>query len=323
MLRRIYILFFLVSLVLSSGPSDQPRCQYCGRAIQGQYLTYEGKAYHQNCFKEHIQPRCAYCGEPLEGSYTSIDGKSFHPNCYRDHILDKCAICSQPLEGRFLTDYWGNSYHDFHERLLHGCFSCGRLICDELTGGGRQIDANHFLCNICGETAVNNDILLDVYQATIRRLLEDKGVLGIPENIPLSLVDAKTLRKISKMSSKDLFGFSDLRGTTLNGRTIQKEAHIYILKDLPLVMFKATLAHELLHVYLFQKDIVLRSDIREGFCNLGSELIYQRDGSELSRYRLHNMQEDPDPDYGAGYRKLSAQIQKYGWSHVLQNLESL
>ena len=88
-------------------------------------------------------------------------------------------------------------------------------------------------------------------------------------------------------------------------------------------MFRAVLAHELLHVYLFERDLDLRSDIREGFCNLGSQLVYMDTPSAFSRYQLENMQKSPDPDYGAGYRKMSAHLVKRGWMDLLRDLPNL
>lgn len=323
MCRVTYSLLILLSVALIANAQDKLLCDYCGWTIEDEYFNFDGKSFHKHCYRDHIQPRCAHCGEVIDGTYSIVGDKNYHPTCFRENILAKCDICSEPLEGSFLTDYWGNSYHPNHNQQLHTCGTCGRLISNKLTGGGQMAASGLYLCNICSRWAVSEDYLLDSYQVTVRRLLEMKGIEGIPENIPISLVDDQTIKQLSKMPSQDLFGFTDLKANTINGRVVSRESHIYILSHLPLPLFKATLAHELLHVFLFQHDLVLPADIREGFCNLGSELIYSRDDSEFSRFRLENMQKDPDPNYGVGYRKMSQRLQDVGWSTILSELPDL
>jgi hypothetical protein len=115
-------------------------------------------------------------------------------------------------------------------------------------------------------------------------------------------------------------GFTDHNTKSRNGKIISSSSHIYILTNLPRTLFRAVLAHELLHVYLFQNDLDLRSDIREGFCNLGSELVYENDRSEFAKFRLANMKASLDPDYGVGYRKMSTLLYKKGWYQLLETL---
>ena len=87
------------------------------------------------------------------------------------------------------------------------------------------------------------------------------------------------------------------------------------------IIFNAVLAHELLHVYLFQNQLThLDSDVREGFCNLGSNLIYEHYNTELSKYRMLNMNENKDPDYGLGYRKMKKLLDIEGWKRLLSRL---
>ena len=73
-------------------------------------------------------------------------------------------------------------------------------------------------------------------------------------------------------------------------------------------------------MYLFQNQIDLESDFREGFCNLGSSLIYENYSSKLSDYRLKNMNENSDPDYGIGFRKMKSMLDKIGWKRLLKKL---
>ena len=76
-------------------------------------------------------------------------------------------------------------------------------------------------------------------------------------------------------------------------------------------------------LYLFQNQLDLKSDIREGFCNLGSNIIYEHYGSNLSQYRIKSMEESVDPDYGVGYRNMKSLLDKIGWKRLLKKLPRL
>ncbi len=319
--RLIFLVLF--TLLLVSTLSAELKCGYCEKTITGNYLTSEGKSYHEDCYREHIQPHCEHCSELIYDAYNILDGKKYHPECYTNHIIPKCDICEGPLTGTYIDDFWGNSYHASHNSELPECHSCGRLICENLTRGGFKLSDGRHVCSICNETAVEGDFLLESSLDHVKRLLESNEIDGLPEDIPITLVDSHTLKKLSKIYSDSVHGFTDHSMQTRNGRVVSRESHIYILSHLPLTMFRAVLAHELLHVYLFEHDLDLRSDIREGFCNLGSEMVYEYSRSEYARFQLRNMQESQDPDYGIGYRKMSRELDKKGWRYLLETLDSI
>ncbi len=314
----------ILSLLLLPGTlSAQPDCSYCRKPIEGSYLTTDEKTYHESCYRDHIQPRCAHCNELISGKYTLLDGKKYHSDCYIENIIPRCDICGGPLQGTYYTDFWGNSFHSIHSDELSECYTCGRLICNNLTNGGYALSDGRSLCRICNETAVTDDFLLGSSMSEVKRMLRYNGIDDLPDNIPVTLVDRTTLKKLAQSNSDAMHGFTDLKVQTINGKIVSRESRIYILSHLPFLMFKAVLAHELLHVYLFQNDLDLRSDIREGFCNLGSEMVYKKDNSEYARFRLANMQESPDPDYGIGYRKMSRELERKGWDYLLETLGSI
>jgi len=315
----LLLLTLLAGMVLAA----EPKCSYCKKAITSSYITVDGKAYHEDCYRDHVQPRCEYCGKIIDGKYTILDGKQYHPACYTNHILPKCAICGEPLQGKYYTDYWGNSFHASHSSELPECSTCGRLICEELTRGGFELSDGRYICGICNETAVTGDFLLESSLSYVRRLLESNGIDNLPDEIPITLVDQRRLKQLASAYSDAMHGFTDHNIQTLNDKVISKDSHIYILSHLPLTMFRAILAHELMHVYLFERDLDLRSDIREGFCNLGAAMVYQDTPSEYAKFRLLNMEKSQDPDYGYGYRKMSKLLDQRGWSYLLETLDTI
>jgi len=322
---QINRIIFIVLLILASLSilTAELKCSYCNKAITGSYLTSDGKSYHEDCYRDHIQPRCDYCKKLIHDAFNILDNKKYHPDCYTDHIVPRCEICESPLLGRYISDYWGNAYHQSHNSELPECQSCGRLICKNLTNGGFKLSDGRHVCSICNETAVVGDFLLESSMDYVKRLLTSNGIDDLPNDIPISLVDSQTLKRLSKTYSDAMHGFTDQSMQTRNGQVISKESHIYILSHLPLIMFRAVLAHELLHVYLFEKDLDLKSEIREGFCNLGSEMVYKNSSSEFAKFRQRNMLDNQDPDYGYGYRKMSKQLDQKGWRYLLETLGSI
>ena len=157
----------------------------------------------------------------------------------------------------------------------------------------------------------------------VKTLFKKVGIQDLPRGIPITLVaDKDELVRLSGNRLGKIRGYTQYEAKTLGGRTISETYHIYILSDLSEIIFDAVLAHELLHVFQIQNGYKLRSDIREGFCNLGSKLVYDQDGSNLARLQLRTMYESDDPDYGDGFRNMSSRLNEMGWGGILNNLAS-
>ena len=77
------------------------------------------------------------------------------------------------------------------------------------------------------------------------------------------------------------------------------------------------MAHELLHVWLHQNQIKLSLSLTEGFCNLGSALIYDNANTKLSKILKKSMSESNDPVYGRGYKYMNSLLEKHGWKKLL------
>ena len=158
----------------------------------------------------------------------------------------------------------------------------------------------------------------------VKSQLKEVGIKKIPKNIPIKLVQSrKELKKLSKMKHLNLSGYTKYEYETLNGQIIKKDYKIYILSNLHQTEFKSVLAHEFLHVYLFENNYQLSPEIREGFCNLGSELIYKNDDSKYSNLKLDAMNSNPDPVYGLGFKKMSKLLEQNGWDILLRRLKKL
>ena len=299
-------------------------CDQCGLKIDGSYDSSNGKNYHRSCYQKHIQKRCDECGDLINGIYNIKDGKEYHESCYVEYILPKCDICKYPVEDTYIKDFWGNFYHEYHTKKMPECDNCNRLICDPLTGGGYSVNSQRYICNICTPDVITKKFEIEPNLREVLVILNSVGIDNLPNRIPITLVDSKDeLIRLSGNRLGNIQGYTNYEVSTLEGKIIDQDYHIYILSNLHRIIFNAVLAHELLHVYLFQHHLVLESDVREGFCNLGSNIVYDHYGSKLGEYRIISMEESSDPDYGLGFKKMKSILDQIGWGRLLRKLDRL
>jgi hypothetical protein len=197
-------------------------------------------------------------------------------------------------------------------------------MCERITQGGYTIDKKRNICSLCYPKVIVKQNQINELAKDVKGVLSGIGINNIPSNIPISLVNSMAeLDQISTIRLGNVRGYTHYNVNTLAGRKIKEEFHIYVLSNLHELAFKAVLAHEYLHVYLFQNDYDLESDLREGFCNLGSQLMLKKDNSVLSNYLLDSMYESDDPDYGKGFIKMNTMLEKKGWNTLLNDLVKL
>jgi len=297
-------------------------CGYCTKSINGKYLNHEGKNYHKDCYQDNIQLRCDFCTKTISGIYNIDDNKTYHTTCYRNNILAKCDACNTPLDSEFILDNWGYKYHIFHMKETPNCESCNRLICEAITNGGYLINDNRNICSICWEQSINeNTSNIDLIVSEVKSRLAMVGINQFPDNIPITLVNTKReLEQISDISIDEVNGYTRYGVKSIGGIKISEEYEIFILSNLHKMIFKAVLAHELMHVYLFQNNINLSSQKTEGFCNLGAKLIYEDYNNQFSKIKLKAMYQNKDIDYGKGFLIMDVILKEKGWDRLLSEL---
>jgi hypothetical protein len=300
-------------------------CTKCGKLLNDQWAVYEGENYHQTCLKKHIHdllPTCGVCGRKIDGEYTTDEDGKYHIACFREHKLPKCSVCGGPLEGNIIVDAWGNRSHARHGRQSTvTCHSCGRIISKKTSDGGVEYSDGRIQCGICNRSAVLTPAQVTVSRKTVLKHLQSVGITGIASDIPVQLVNADYLREHStSRHAGNTKGLTRSSVKYLNDKRVSIEQQIYILTGLPQLEFEGVLAHELLHVWLNKENIRMDSSRTEGFCNLGAMVIYQANPSPFSKILLEKMENDPDPEYGEGYRKMRARLNEAGWSQLLGSL---
>ena len=237
---------------------------------------------------------------------------------------NQCAICLQPLGLEYSIDAWGNTFHTTHEKEGLFCHSCSRIISQSVTQGGYVYSDGRHICSLCHTTAIHNDSLIDsAYQSVITQL-KTVGIINIPKNIPITLVDLHILNeKARHLSHAKLKGITHFSAKSNSKLQIDNPYHIYILSGLPQLEFEAVLAHEFLHIWLAINSLELDNITAEGFCNLGSFLIYENDGTQFSQIHLEAMKNNTDEAYGKSFVIFQKDINDNGWKVVIQRIKSL
>ena len=227
-----------------------------------------------------------------------------------------CTICNNPLSQTFSIDAWGNKFHSHHEKEGIFCHSCSRIISKSVTNGGYIYHDGRHMCSLCTATAINkNSSILNSYNHVINQLKE-VGIIINDKLLNIELSNIQTLQKSAKyLSHSKLKGF-----TKINLTNTKNKYQIFILSGLPKIEFEAVLAHELLHIWIFQNKVTLNRESEEGFCELGRYLIYTNDGTYFSIIHLKAMDNNQDPIYGLNYHKYKSKLLTIGWEKLILNI---
>lgn len=310
-----------------------PRCAGCGQPITGAYTTALGKTWHP----EHFV--CAHCRRPFAGSsfyerdgraycdrhfqelfgrrcaagmeligqrrYFEKDGKTYCEDHYWQLFGKRCAIGNEYLKGEYTVNGWDETYCEAHARGLPTCYSCHRVICDRMTGGGVRYGDGRSMCNRCRRSAIDQATQGQPVLLKVRRSLARLGFdIGQVET-PLQLADQQELnRRSSKAYSKQPSGMACHSTVTRNGQVIERRVDaILILHGLPQEHFAAIAAHELCHTYLFVTSFPsLEPLVEEGLCELASHVWLMQQKTPEAAFRLKLLEKNDDPIYGDGYR---------------------
>ena len=315
----MYVISLIFSQIIIS--QNNITCEFCKKIITSKYIIDKDNKYHFDCYENHIQLKCDYCKKTIRGKYNKSENNNYHSICYKNNILEKCDICYLPIEGKYIVDSWENIYHEKHLNHLPSCESCNRIISKEITNGGYKINQKRDICTLCWGYVVDEKSNVQAIYDDVIKKLNYVGIMDLPKNIPIILVNTKNdLKRLSKGNHGNIHGLTKHEFKVLEKKKVAQNFKIYILSHLHEINFKAVLAHEILHVYLFQNNIELSPSYTEGFCNLGSQLVYNEDKSKISELKLKGMYLNKDPVYGEGFIKMNDLLIDKGWRGVLNFL---
>lgn len=309
------MLFFYVNLT----NAQNKICEYCKQKITDEYLIVGNKYFHPGHFI------CSKCKKPIEGEFAENEGKYFHPECYVDEFNPKCDVCGLPLEGEYFQDMYGNKYHEKHLHENKRCDNCDRLICERITGGGYSFPDGRSICNKCYSDAVPSNSVFNFLLTKVINELRSMGI-NLPQNkIEIQPVDRIGLKRAAKSSYNDrLKGFCNIenRETTFGLSTTKHfSATIYVLNKIPADYVEATIAHELMHVWIDQNTKKNHSsELVEGSCNFISYKYIINKNTKNKNDIIAALQNDPSQIYGGGFRKVYS---KFSTKQIVELLNYL
>ncbi len=347
------IIYVVVIAALLSGVlySQEKVCEYCKKEItSGAYIQVDGKYFHENhfvcancrkslvngsffkndnkyydkkCYDELFGVACAWCGKIIEGAYVTSNGKNYHSHCYENNVALRCDLCGGTISGKYYKDHWGNVYHEAHEHETEKCRFCSRLISQKLTNGGVKYNDGTVVCGICDKNAVKDN-------NTARKLMNDSmqklrkyNIIINRKDIGLELTDQNTLQKLFRGANAHTTGFTHYSAKTIDGKIVEQEFKIYCLYGMPIQSYIETISHELMHVWQnINSQQNVKSAFCEGSCNYAAYLIVSELQDEYSEYLIKLLMEEPDPDYGEGFRRVKKLVDNKGLNYWLNHLKA-
>lgn len=298
-------------------------CTACGRPIgAAAFYAHEGNYYDSACYVNRVLPKCTYCGEPVGASWVTYEGQPYHRECYENHVALHCSMCGEIIEGHYLTDIWGNAYHERHKNEPR-CFSCGRLISPASNGGETYADGRT-ICGLCNRDVIRQPKPANEIMRQVQAQLASLGIEIDRDKLPLHLVGRDRLSEVAIEPRGDLmleaYTYFE-KESWLMGLVTQRKFDIYVLYGLPRLEYTAVIAHELMHVWLgLNAPMYQDHAMVEGTCNYASYLVLMQLGTEDAGRRIAEMTASQDAIYGEGFRKVTAQVNRIGLPGWLEYL---
>lgn len=292
----------------------KPVCQGCRQPIWGNCLSALGATWHP----EHFC--CAGCSRPLGDTHFHLhNGAPFHSECYSQLIAPRCAYCGKALMGKYLIDHWGTQYCPEHQQHYPSCAFCGRLVPDQ-PHSIREIS-----CFVCRSSAVETTTEARPLFSHVKHWVSNQGLSY--NNLPLSLELCDQSRLAELLNDR---GQTHSRGATTsstytqNGRVIHAKVNgIAVLQGLPAILFQGVTTHELGHVWLIVHAIqALPNWAEEGFCEYLSHRYYGDLNTPEGRYHAVCIEENANPVYGEGFRRVRPLAEALGFSRFLEILRT-
>jgi hypothetical protein len=218
-------------------------------------------------------------------------------------ILGECPACRQAMTPRRRVALTGEPFCDRHA----GEPQCQLCAMPADPGLQRPIP----LCRRCGlESAVRTQ---DDVKRALPRIAGQIRALGIRTTVPVQvrLCDKAEMALVG--TGRHMLGATYWRGSTVQD--------LCVLRDLPLLKFGTTVAHEVMHAYLVQQKYPkLEPALTEGLCQLTAYAWVRREEGILATAEQRRIDENPDPIYGDGFRQVKRAVERDGVKITLSHV---
>ncbi|MEB3299073.1 MAG: hypothetical protein VKO21_06270 [Candidatus Sericytochromatia bacterium] len=296
------------------------RCARCGLPLGAGGLRVPGGALHAECFL------CVDCGGRLEGRYVQgANGTVHHPACYARVHAEVCVICGQGMLGQYVQDASGRRFHARHLKEFPRCSTCGQLCALGLAGQGRSLGDGRVQCLSCHGRAVRGTREALPHWRRVVDLLASWGLEVDVSEVPFELVDRQRLYRLLQAAGQrphpSLHGLTRHGIHRRGGRVVRREISVHAMTWLPAELLDGILAHELGHVWIYQQECpVHQPELAEGACNVLRWMVHVHQGGPEAERLIREMDADPHPAYGGGFRRVRRMVERQGLGRLLQHL---
>ena len=231
-----------------------------------------------------------------------------------------CSICDNKIKDKeYYVDAWGNPFHIYHKKTGTFCECCSRIISQKITNGGYKLNDGRYICSLCDASVIQTEENINKSIDRVIKVLKNNGI----DNIDKNEINIELINKIEMSDNYKFHEVEHLKGLTKVNHENKKMYQVYILNNLPKIQFEAALAHELLHIWLFKKNITLDKPLMEGFCNLGSYLIYKLDDTKFSKILLLSLENTETNSDAYKYTILKKMMEKHNFKYILNNIQTI
>lgn len=292
-------------------------CAGCGLVIKTSYVSADGKFFHPR----HLV--CSHCKLKLDGDFVKHEGKRYHGGCFEDHVQLRCSLCSGTIESQYHFNLWGDTLHQVHSEQYEACEYCNRLISPELTNGGHIYEDGRRVCVDCSVIAVRDVTIAENLLDSMTLFLGTLGI-NIESEFELRLVDRREMLRRSGSVGSEALGFAEYKQKSYAfGLVKSKRIKIYILYGLPEIIFRTTVAHELMHVWQYANaPHHNNSQWSEGSCQYAAYLYLKTRSDTFSKFVQVSMDQSEDELYGIGFRLVREFAEEHGNFTWLEKLKA-
>jgi hypothetical protein len=214
---------------------------------------------------------------------------------------DSCPVCRQAMTARRGVAMTGEQFCDRHL----GQASCA-LCAMPADATGLAIP----LCQRCAATSIRTRTDVKREIPAVKRQLADLGIRTV-RPVLVQLASAKVLRGTA---GDHALGVTVSRGTDV--------VDLFVLQDLPLLKFGTTVAHEVMHIYMTQNGFGhVPAPAAEGLCQLLAYAWIIRQDGMLATAERRQIEENPDPIYGDGFRQAYEAVRRVGARRTLATVK--
>jgi hypothetical protein len=296
-------------------------CAHCGVAVGEAWIEALGRYWHP----EHL--RCRACGSPIsEDSFAIDDGQPIHVRCMQAR-QPSCAACRRPIEGRHFVDAWGQPFCGIHDGTLSRCLGCGGFVAP--AGSSARAPSNIAgWCRRCAAIGVHTEAVLERLFAEVTRWGERIGMRGVSQPITVRFGDEAELAHTRPSAPARRAGFTlwteQTRRNADGSETAWRTAScVAVIKGAPKPLCQTILVHEMGHVWFCLQNVGnVEGWIEEGFCEYLAHRFNGAFPSPLGGHYRRQIEENDDPIYGEGFRRVHAIARRMSLPQFVADLKA-